>query len=84
MSGKESNNSETNILQKPNLEPIISIKEARKILGKKTFDQLSDEEIGRLISTMHFLADILLDAKFTPPNDKALKKTSKKRLKARF
>lgn len=51
-------------------KPIITVKEARKILGKKVSDQLSDEEVGRLIGSMAFLANRLLEAKSVPQNGK--------------
>lgn len=47
MSKRDTSYSETNTFEKYNLKPIISIKEARKLLGKKVSDQLSDEEIGK-------------------------------------
>lgn len=49
-------------------KPIISVKEARKILGKNVSDQLSDEELGRLIGNMAFIANRLLDLKLVPQN----------------
>lgn len=55
-----------------NLKPIISVKEARKILGKKVSDQLSDEAVGELIGSMSFLADRLLEAKSVPQNKKTV------------
>jgi len=63
MSKEDSHYPETNILEKYNLKPIISIKEARKILGKKVSDPLSDEEVGRLIGDMTLLANRLLEVK---------------------
>lgn len=51
-------------------KPIITIKEARKILGKKVSDQLSDEEVGKLIGSMAFLANRLLEVKSVPQNGK--------------
>jgi len=53
-------------------KPIITVKEARKILGKKVSDRLSDEEVGRLIGSMAFLADRLLETKSVPRNEKAV------------
>ncbi len=47
---------------------IITVKEARKILGKKVSDGLSDEEVGRLIGSMTFLANRLLDTRIVPQN----------------
>ena len=35
---------------------IISLKEARKILGKETSDKLSDEELEKLIDDLDVLA----------------------------
>lgn len=37
------------------IKPIISIKEARKLLGKNNKD-LSDEEIAKLVEDLDFLA----------------------------
>lgn len=51
-------------------KPIITIKEARKILGKQVSDRLSDEEVGRLIGGMAFLANRLLEAKSVQQNEK--------------
>lgn len=53
-------------------KPIITVKEARKILGKKVSDRLSDEEVGRVIGGMAFLADRLLGAKTVPQNEKVI------------
>lgn len=41
-------------------KPIITVKEARKIIGKKLSDQLSDEELGGLIGNMTLIADRLI------------------------
>lgn len=70
MSKRDTSYSETNTFEKYNLKPIISIREARKFLGKKVSDQLSDEEIGKLIENMSFLSNRLLEAKTVPQNRK--------------
>lgn len=70
MSKTNYTSAKTNTLEQYNLKPIISVKEARKLLGKKVSDQLSDEEVGRLIGNMSFLVDRLLDAKHVPQNEK--------------
>lgn len=72
MSKEDSSYSKTNTLEKYNLRPIISTKEARKLLGKKISDQLSDEEVGRLIGNMSFLANRLLETKSVPLNEKVV------------
>lgn len=71
MSKKDSSYSKTNTLEGYNLRPIISVKEARKLLGKKISDQLSDEEVGGFIGDMSFLANRLLEAKSVPQNEKS-------------
>lgn len=40
--------------------PIISVKEARKLLGKE-YESLSDEKITELIEQLHQLAKLSLD-----------------------
>lgn len=72
MSKEDSSLSETNTLENCNLKPIISVKEARKLLGKKVSGQLSDEEVGRLIGDMSLLANRLLEIKSVPQNEKVL------------
>ncbi len=52
-------------------KPVITVKEARKILGKKVSDQLSDEEVGRLIGSMSFLANRMIEAKIVPQKQKS-------------
>lgn len=42
------------------MKPIISIKEARKLLGKE-HENLSDEEVTDLIERLHELAKLSLD-----------------------
>lgn len=59
-------------LDSPFDKPIISVKEARKLLGKKVSDQLPDEEVGRLIGDMSFLANRLLEIKSVPQNEKVI------------
>lgn len=72
MSKEDSSLSKTKTFPKYNLKPIISVKEARKLLGKKVSDQLSDEEVGRLIDDMDFLANRLLETKSVPRNEKVI------------
>lgn len=43
------------------MKPIITVKEARKLLGKD-YDKLSDEKIVEIIEQLHELAKISLDA----------------------
>lgn len=69
MSKKDASYSETNILAKYNLKPIISVKEARKLLSKRVSDQLSDEDILGLIGNMDSLANRLLETKTVPRNN---------------
>lgn len=66
MSKEDSSFSKTNTFENCNLKLIISVKEARKLLGKKISDQLSDEEVGVLIGNMSFLANRLLETKSVP------------------
>lgn len=68
MSKEDSIYSKTNILERYNLRPIISVKEARKLLGKKISDKLSDEDVLGLIGNMSFLANRLLETKTVPRN----------------
>jgi len=68
MSNTDPISAKTNILKEYNLKPIISVKETRKLLGKKVSGQLSDEEVSRLIGNMSSLADRLLKAKSVPQN----------------
>lgn len=72
MSKTDSTSAKTNTLEQYNLKPIISVKEARKLLGKKVSDQLPDEEVGRLIGYMSFLSDRLLETKTVLQNKKVL------------
>lgn len=51
-------------------KPIITIKEARKLIGKRLSDQLPDEDLGRLIGAMSSLANRLLEARLVPQNKK--------------
>ncbi len=47
---------------------IISVKEARKILGKDVSDSLSDADLMEVIGIMSKLADVLLSEEFVPNN----------------
>ncbi len=42
------------------MKPIISVKEARKLLGKE-YANLSDERIAELVEQLHELAKLSLD-----------------------
>ena len=52
------------------MKPIMSVKEARKLLGKE-HENLSDEEIAELIEQLHGLAKLSLDM----AREQRLKKT---------
>ena len=47
---------------------IISVKEARKILGKEVSESLSDADLMEVIGIMSKLADALLSEEFVPNN----------------
>lgn len=66
MSRRDTSYSETNTFEKYNLKPIISVKEARKLLGKKVSDQLPDEQIGQLIGVFSVIAKDSLEASLVP------------------
>ena len=42
------------------MKPIISVKEARKLLGKD-YEKLTDDKIAELIEQLHELAKLFLD-----------------------
>lgn len=42
------------------MKPIISVKEARKLLGKE-YDSLTDEKVTELVEQLHGLAKLSLD-----------------------
>lgn len=48
---------------------IISVKEARKILGKEMSDKLSDEDLARMIGLFHKMAESILDSDIVPNNN---------------
>lgn len=50
-------------------EIIITVKEARKLLGKKESKKLSSEDLARLIGTMHKIANDLIDEYVVPKNE---------------
>lgn len=52
------------------MKPIISVKEARKLLGKK-YDSLTDEKVTELVEQLHGLAKVSLDM----AREQRLKKT---------
>jgi len=47
---------------------IISVKEARKILGKEMSDKLSDEDLARMIGLFHKMSESILDSDIVPNN----------------
>ena len=48
-------------------KPIISIKEARKVLGKE-YDGLSDDNLQRVVISLHKIANKLLESIRVPNN----------------
>lgn len=52
------------------MKPIMTVKEARKLLGKK-YEKLSDDEVAQLIKQVHELAKLSLDV----AREQRLKKT---------
>lgn len=42
------------------MKPIISVKEARKLLGKE-YENLTDEKVADLVEQLHGLANVSLD-----------------------
>lgn len=44
------------------METIISVKEARKLLGKEESSKLSDTQVEELIIQLNFLAEYALDS----------------------
>ncbi len=49
-------------------KPIISVNEARKILGKE-YENLSDDSLQRVIVSLHKIANSLLDSIRVPNNE---------------
>lgn len=47
---------------------IISVKEARKILGKEMSYKLSDEDLARMIGLFHKMVESILDSDIVPNN----------------
>lgn len=47
-------------------KPVITVKEARKIIGKGLSDKLSDEQLGRLIGEFSTIARESLEASLVP------------------
>ena len=47
---------------------IISVKEARKLLGKDCSDKLSDADLSRMIGIFSKLASSLVDTNIVPKN----------------
>lgn len=42
------------------MKPIISVKEARKILGKK-YEKMTDKQVEEIINDLDFMAKMALD-----------------------
>ena len=57
------------------MKPIMSVKEARKLLGKE-YENLSDEKIAELVEQLHELAKLSLDMAREQRLRKTLVKTS--------
>ncbi len=53
-------------------EIIITVKEARKLLGKNTSDKMSDEDLARLIGIMYKIANNLIRGQIVPKNEKGV------------
>lgn len=51
---------------------IISLKEARKILGKEDSEKISDHDLAVMIGSMSKMADCLLNVKIVPKNHMAV------------
>ena len=51
---------------------IISLKEARKLLGKDDSEKISDHDLAVMIGSMSKMADCLLNAKIVPKNHMAV------------
>jgi hypothetical protein len=51
-------------------EMIITVKEASKLLGKNASNKMSEEDLTRLIGTMHKMADSLIRRQIVPKNKK--------------
>lgn len=47
-------------------KPIITVKEARKVIGKELSDRLSDEQLGWLIGRFSTIAKESLEASLVP------------------
>lgn len=47
-------------------KPIITVKEARKVIGKELSDKFSDEQLGQLIRGLSIIARELLEASLVP------------------
>ena len=55
-----------------NEEPIITIGQARRLLGKQVSDGIDDIYLSRMIGLLSSLAESLIDANLVPKNDKVL------------
>lgn len=51
---------------------IISLKEARKLLGKEDSEKISDSDLAAMIGLMSKMADCLLNVKEVPNNRMAV------------
>lgn len=52
-------------------KPIITSKEARKLLGKELSNSLSDDDLMKVIKRMNTLSNALLSGDFVPQNKMA-------------
>jgi len=55
-------------IDKAEERPIISVKEARKLLGKELSDTLTDIDLMEVIKLMYYLANTLMEFKKVPQN----------------
>lgn len=51
---------------------IISLKEARKLLGKEDSEKITDHDLAVMIGSMSKMADCLLSANLVPNNHMAV------------
>lgn len=52
--------------------PIISVKEARRLIGKDLSDKLDDSDLAVIINWFYNLASVLLTTYSVPQNDEVL------------
>lgn len=58
------------------MKPIMSVKEARKLLGKK-YASMTDEEVSELVEHTHELAKLALDIAREKRDEEQARNTSK-------